>query len=304
MVIKLFTALLLIGIYLIFSDNIIYLIKDFLFRFRKINSAANKSRLKKHFEKIFIVISKDNKEKRDEQIFYALTIIVFIFSFYALTKLLYITGSLVSLAFTIMPYVYIRAKLVLKQRTGSFEGEAFLREIFTQYKRCNRYIITTIDETVKNLSDEEPVTKRALFRVSLRIKSTKSDAELKEILNDFVYALNTNWSRLLADNLFSAISEKIDVYPGLKDLYESCKKINKNLEANKRENLESAGIIKLLAPGFIIMFTYLGASIMDMQKMMEYQFGTTTGVMMFCLIVISIVLGFIFINLMTKPKYE
>ncbi|MDD4566034.1 MAG: hypothetical protein PHE79_11245 [Eubacteriales bacterium] len=304
MAIKLLMIPLIIGIYLIFKDGISYLLKDISLKFKALKRLLNKSRLERHIERIFMVISSDQKEKRDKNLFYCVTVLLFAVASYFLVKMLGNTGMLLCLVITAMPYIYIRATLVLKQRSGSFEGEAFLREIFTQYKRCNRNIITTIDETVKSLSDNEPVTKRALFRVSLRVKSIKTDEELKDLLADFIYALNTNWSRMLADNLYSAIRDKTDIQAGLQDLYEGCKKINKKLEISKRDNLEAAGMMKFLGPIFIALFAYMGAQTMEVKKMIAYQFNTKTGVLLFCLILLSFVIGNIIINLATKQKYD
>ena len=305
MVSKILYALLVIGIYLIFSDSINYLFKDILVKFRKLNALTNNGRFKIHIEKIFIVISKENMEKRDVNIFYISTILIFLITFYYLVKSLDGVGVILSITLSLLPYAYIRTKLILLQRSGSFEGEALLREIFTQYKTNERNIITTIDETVQHLSSEEhPVTKRALFRVSLKIKSIKGEEELKEVLALFNYCLNTKWSKTLSENFYSAIWEKVDVYTGLNDLYASCKRINRHLEKNKRENMESMGMVKYLGPFFMIFFAYLAASVLSIKQIILYQFTYSTGILLFCLIAISIIFGGIFINLLSKQKYD
>lgn len=317
--IKILCVIMLIAIYIFFSDCINYVFKDVFYQIKNTFTFLENTKSKKYISKIFMVISKDKNETRDEKIFYFITIGIFVISLYALISVFkynavtsglalrsneIIIAVIFSIIMALIPYIYIRTKLTLMQRSGSFEGETLLKELFTQYKIADGNIITTITETVKELTSEQPVTKRALFRLSLRITSIKTEEEMKESIEDFVYAINTNWAKSLGNDFYSAIWEKVDIYAGIEGLLEDCKIINANLEADKRGNLESAAMINLLAPIFIFLFGKMAIETIPIKKLLYYQFYTDTGVKMFCLIIISIALTSIVVKLLTKPKYD
>ena len=309
------------GIYLVCSDSINYVSKDFTKVVKEMFHLDKKSSLERYIFKIFMVISEEGKEKRDMNIFFSITSTLLIVSFYVLLSVFrsnameygenllmkdYATVFFLSLLLAMLPFAYIRTKLVLVQRAGSFEGEVFLKELFTQYKLANNNIITAILETVKSeiMTNEAPITKKALYHLSLKIMKIKTDAELQEALDDFVYAINTNWIKILANDFYSAIRDKTDIYFGLEDQLENCKLINESLEADKRGNLESMIMINYLTPFFIVFLTKMALEMMPLEKLVEYQFHTTTGIKNVCLITISIVSSYITTKLLTKPKYD
>lgn len=317
--IKIICGIALLAIYLLFLDSINYLFKYLCYKIKSNFTFIESIKIKKYISKIFMVISKDKNEKRDENIFYGLTVGILILSLYSLISVFQynavisgitlqgkeiITAILFSIIMAAIPFIYIRTKLTIRQRSGSFEGEALLKELFTQYKIANGNIITTITETVKELTSEQPVTKRALFRLSLRVTSIKTEEEMKEAIEEFVFVINTNWAKSLGNDFYSAIWEKVDIYAGIEGLLEDCKIINANLEADKRGNLESAAMINFLAPLFIFLFGKMAIETIPISKLLYYQFYTDTGIKMFCLIIISIALTAIVVKLLTKPKYD
>ena len=298
-------ALVLLGIIIIFSDEIHYYIKK-ASTLRKKLPGTEKPMIIHHLEKIMNIVYQGQNAKRNVTIFIAISLSIYIlFLYFLLYQGFGIRSVLVSAALALMPYGYLRSKLATTRIAGSYEGEKLIAELVNQYKMNSRNIIAALDDCVLNLEDE-PISKRALFRLSMRVKTYQAEEELRAILDDFIYAFHTEWSKMLADNFYSAIEEKIDVLTGLEGILSECKQINENLEKGKRNNIEAFVMIKYLGPFFFVVFLWMAHSMMDYswQEIFEYEFQRSDGLMIFIMSIGAIFINLVAVNLLSRQKYD
>ena len=298
-------ALILVGIVIIFSDEILYYI-------RKISTLKNKlpktekPTIVHHLEKIMNIVYQGRNVNRNVKVFIAISMAIYIlFLYFLLRQGFGIRSIFISAALALMPYGYLRSKLATTRIAGSYEGEIFIAEIVDRYKMNSRNIIATLDACVLNL-ENAPISKRALFRLSMRVKTYQTEEELRAILDDFIYTFNTEWAKMLADNFHNAIEEKVDVLTGLEDILSECKKINENLEKGKRSNVEAFVMIKYLGPFFFFVFLWMAHSMMDYswQTIFEYEFQRPDGLMIFILSIGAIFINLVAVNLLSRQKYD
>ncbi len=300
-------ALLLFSVFFLFHDSIVYLVRESFWIFRRKAAGKTESRVYKHLLQLMEAISNDvNIQKKTNALIGATIGIFLIFSLLLIRQGYGFVGILTSVLLASLPYAYLRSKLATIRLVGSFEGEAVISEFVYQYKQNAKNIITTIDSCTKSLSEKEPVSKKAFYKMSMRIKTAKDQDEIYDILNDFVYATNTDWARTLAENIFNAVDEKADIINGVEDLLRECKKINENLEKVKRTNLEASAMIKFAGPAFFIGFAYMAktSSGLSWKTIANYEFNTPTGLLLFVLTVAVMFLNMVIVNLVTKQKYD
>lgn len=299
-----FYILVIIGLYTVFDNEILYWLKRGIHIIKK-NELSKKSKVIEHLEKIFEVTN--HNTKRSIRIFIYITSGIFILFFVLLENQGYgIIGVLISGLLAILPYLYIRSKLATVRISGSFEAALLITEMVNQYKINSYNIFATIDACIPKL-DDAPISQKALFNLSMKLKTyNREEDELKNMLDQFVFTTRTTWAMMLSNNIYNAVVEKVNVLNGFEDLLRELKKVNKRLEKDKRENLEGATMVKLVGPAMFLIFAWVIKSGMDYswKKIIAYEFLTPTGLMIFIIIVASSFINAILINILGKPKYD
>lgn len=300
-------ALLLFAVFYIFRDSIIYLFREIRWYIKTKTAMKKSSKFYGHLVQVISLITKGDNIRKNVNVFLLITFSIFIvFSVLLLRQHYGIAGIITSAALACLPYAYIRSKLATVRLSGSYEGEAVIAEFVNQYKFKGKNIIAAIDGCTLALTKKEPVAKKAFYKMSMRIKTAKNSEELRRILDDFVYATNTEWAKTLAQNIFNAVEEKADILDGIENLLLECKKINENIELAKRTNLEAMAMIKFAGPVFFIGFAYMAKTSGDLSwgTLMEYEFNTPTGLLLFIITLAVMFLNIIVGNLITKQKYD
>lgn len=295
----LFYISLVSGILILFSGSFQQL------RMNKKESALMK-KAEDHVDRILTVIT-DNEDRRlSAEVFLFISVLIFVFVTVTLIRYDFGLNSLISgLIFALMPYGYIRMRLINIRLRSSHEGEILISELLNQYKINFRNMIEAVDQSISCL-DRAPLSKTLLYRAARRLKTYKNPEELREILDDFVYGINTDWSKILANNIYAAIAGQADVTAGLEDLLSDCRDITQLLESDKRNNLESGVIVKFLGPAmyFGLMWTsyrYMGFSVSGIAT---YQLASKEGLGMLIIIIISAFVSVAFITILANRKYE
>ncbi len=292
-----------LGVFLIFRSKILYFVKSFTCM--KTEFKISKSHIVKHLRKILQVIT--NGKHINEKI------IIFIFISLALLftmgMLMFKTfgckGLIPALVMSSIPYGYIRAKLMLKQVTGSFEGEMLISELINQYKMCEENIYETIDKCILEL-DDSTLSKKALFQLKLKLNSFTGDEELRETLNDFVINWNTIWARMLADNIYNAIKEDVNILLGLENIMEQGKEITKFIEEDKKDGMETEVMVKILCPLFSIVMLLMARNMVGYtwNMIFTYIFKEPIGLILFSVFVFLIGINIVILPILGKQKYD
>jgi hypothetical protein len=205
----------------------------------------------------------------------------------------------------LVPYAYLRVKLRNMRIEGSYEGNALVKELINQYKINSLNMIEAIDKTVPRLKDAG-YSQRALFRLSLEIKEYKSEEELQDIIDDFVFGIDTEWAILLGMNIYLAIHDGIDVRLSLEDIILELKIIKELLEDNKRGNIESFKLIKYIIPTAYIATVFVAVKLFSftIKKFFDYQFGNKLGVILGVASILLMVVNLLIANMLKKPKFD
>ncbi|MGD9679234.1 MAG: hypothetical protein AB7V16_12910, partial [Vulcanibacillus sp.] len=187
---------------------------------------------------------------------------------------------------------------------GSHEGIFLITELLNQYKINYHNMIEAIDKTICYL-ENAPYTKNLLFKMSIRLKES-TNKELEDIINDFVYALNTNWAIMLSNAIYLSIENGTNVTTALQDIIDDLKMVKKSFEENKRINIEGFSILKYLSPGLFILTIYFAIEYMDftLDKYIHYQFNTSTGLKYFTIICVLSFLNVAISVYFKKKKFD
>lgn len=296
-------AIIVIGIFCIFQSYILYFLKTVLWPVK--NMQRKDGSIEKHLRQIFMVITNGKHLKEKMLFFIFLSLGILAIMGVILYKAFGTSGIFIALIMSAMPYGYIRARLMIKQVTGSFEGEMLLDELINQYKICHCNIYNAIDLCVLSLNDTS-LSKKALFQLAIKLHSYSGEKELREALNDFVANWNTVWSRMLADNIYNAVKEEINVLHGLENILSECKQINEFIEENKKDGIETEVIVKIICPLFFIVLLWMAKNMMgySWQTIFTYEFLETRGLIIFTSLVFITGLNIIVFPVLGKQKYD
>jgi hypothetical protein len=215
------------------------------------------------------------------------------------------SSFLIAAFFACLPYALLRARLLSAQIAGSYEGQAILVEILNEYKINYFNMRRAIEQSIKRL-EAAPIGREHLFRLSLSLRIVKSDEEIRQALDAFAGAVNTEWARMLAENIHSAVAEDMIVTAGLEDLLRECECTKKALERQKRLNNESGVMVKVLAPlMYLVLIGSLPRSFgIPAAEVLSTQVFTPTGLLLLLGIVGLWLLGIVLIKLLNRPKFD
>lgn len=302
----------LYGLWLLTSPLIIKSLKLNKFRksrFRNANSSSKqefKNKLLIHL-KMLLAVTINKNSNNDVFSFIAISLSIMIINLLLYISILGFSPFvfLSSLLFGLLPYIFLLLKLFNKRKMGSYEGQSLLSELINQYKINNLNIIEAIDCAIPQLK-KQIYSRRALFKLSVKIKDFSSNEELSLAIKEFIFYFNTEWSILLGMNIFIALSDGTDITESLDDIINEFSYIKTNVEANKRNNNESFLMIKFITPLAYIASVYALFQIngFTLNKYFKYQFFNPIGLKMAVVIFVLIFFNFIFVSLLSKPKYD
>ncbi|WP_206457887.1 hypothetical protein [Anaerovorax sp. IOR16] len=301
---RVFCLIILIGIFLIYQSSILYNLRLIIWPIQAKFSGTHNV-VRSHLIRIFQVITngKHVNEKVTAFIWGVLTI--FVLMSYLFIRGFGINGIIIAGLIAAIPYGYIRTKLYVIQVNASFEGEMLIDELLNQYKICDHNIYAALDACVKELKPDT-LSKRATLQLAIRIKTFEKEGELREALKDFIANWNTIWARMIADNIYNAVWEQVDVLHGLENILDECKGISKKIEKDKREGLVSDVVVKVLCPLFFCILIWMAKSMVSYswQTMLQYEFVEKKGLMIFSMIVLLSGFNVIIFPVLGKRKYD
>lgn len=205
----------------------------------------------------------------------------------------------------LLPILLLLCRLQLVRVKASREGEILLTELIDNYK-INYYNMQQAIEVTALTIKEAPKSKRLLFNLTKGLNTVSRQEEIRNLLNDFEFALGTSWAVVLADNMFFALASGIRVTAAMEDLVNTVSQARKVSEYAKRENNESSLILKYLIPA-CYMLTIFGATEffgLTLNEYMKYQFMTTVGMEWFVTSLLMYLIG-VFLNFfLSKSKLD
>lgn len=213
--------------------------------------------------------------------------------------------SVVSSFFGLLPYILLRLKLHSIRISSSYEGDTLVTELISQYKINYFNMLEAIDATILKL-DAGLRTRKALMRLSLALKESGSPEAINHSITEFIYSIDTNWSKLLGTNLYLAIVHQDDVTDSLEDILDELINLRKLQEENKQENSEAYFMIKFAAPAIFALTIWLMFAFLDMtiQQYIENQFKHPMGFEYFIYCVVGMFANIAVYLYTHKPKND
>ena len=205
----------------------------------------------------------------------------------------------------LLPYIYLRFRLKSLQLEGSYEAENLLSELTSMYKISDFNMISAIDKTIESIKNS-PLSKKALFILSLKIKEYRSREELQSAVDFFVAMFGTEWATLAGMSIFESIASGTNVSVSLDDILSNLKQIKSSIEKDKRANYEAFTMVKFVIPIIYVLsvFTCVKYFGFTLGKFFYYQFNTGLGVKFFIAIIILSVISFWSMYILSKPKFD
>lgn len=302
---------LIIGLWTLFSDSILALLKKqlnktrFRANLRKYEEQNKKSKLYNHLEMIFEIVY-NTKNQFYIYTFILGTILIFILNVIIFSRQSSVTFTILfSTLFSLLPYGYIRLKLSNIRIEGSYEAEALLSEIINQYKINYFNMIEAIDKSISFL-DKSPYTQKLLFRLSLGLKEYRTEQDLEELLKRFAYGIDTEWIKMLSNNIYLSIEDGMNVTASLEDILKEIRQAKSSLEESKRLNTEGFAIAKFLSPLFYIISIYISVKYFNfsISKFFKYQIYTQLGFKFFVVILLLMVFNYVMIFMYKRRKFD
>jgi len=300
--------LLLTGVWLFLGRYLVRFIreKNKVYRFKSRSLEKPDNKFTAHIRLLIKITT--GREGRDS-VFYFLFLSVFLISVsFTVTSGLFgisIFFILMSALIGILPYIYLRFKLKSLQLAGSYEAENLLSELTSVYKISDFNMASAIDKTVETIKGS-PLSKKALFILSVKIKDYKDREDLQSAVDFFVSMFGTEWAILLGMSIFESVANGTNVSVSLDGILSNLKEIKSSIEKDKRANYEAFTMVKFVIPIVYILsvFTcvkYFGFTI---GKFFFYQFNTALGIKFFMAISVLSVISFWSMYVLSRPKFD
>ena len=300
--------LLLTGIWLFLGRYLVRFIreKNKVYRFKSRSFEKPDNKFTAHIRLLIRITT--GKEGKDS-VFYFLFLSVFLFSVsFTVTAGLFgvsIFFILMSALIGLLPYICRRFKLKSLQLAGSYEAENLLSELTSMYKISDFNMAYAIDKTVETIKGS-PLSKKALFILSVKIKDYKDREELQSAVDFFVSMFGTDWAVLLGMSIFEAVANGTNVSVSLDNILSNLKEIKSSIEKDKRANYEAFTMVKFVIPIVYILsvFTCVKYFGFTLGKFFYYQFNTALGIKFFMAIAVLSVISFWSMYVLSKPKFD
>jgi hypothetical protein len=301
-------AILTTGVWLIVGRYIVSFIRDLGKGYRYKKSAEGKSNNKFTAHIRFLIEVATGKKGKDS-VFYFIFLSVLLFSL-SVTIFIGLFGIslffiLISILIGTLPYIYLRFKLKSVQLEGSYEAENLLSELTSMYKISDFNMISAIDKTIENIK-ESPLSKKALFILSLKIKEYRGRQELRSAVDYFVSMFVTEWAELLGMSIFESIASGTNVSVSLDNILSNLKQVKSSIEKDKRANYEAFTMVKFIVPAVYILsvFTCVRYFGFTLAKFFYYQFNTALGIKFFTATIVLSIVGFWAMHILSRPKFD
>ncbi|MDR3224672.1 MAG: hypothetical protein LBT52_00035 [Clostridiales Family XIII bacterium] len=211
----------------------------------------------------------------------------------------------VALAFSALPYLFLRVKLERIRTHGSYEGENLVSALLTQYWIAGGNIFGAIERTIET-AEGIPVTRRLLSALLIEMRSTGSLERIRGAADTFAYGIGTNWGRMLAYNIRTAAVSGSDVSLAIEDILSQLREARALAEERKRINSESVRLVVFLIPvsylgSFFVSVTLLGLS---PARFIRNQFATAEGFGFFVAAVFLFFMNLVLIEVITNRKLD
>jgi len=294
----------ILGVWMIFSTSIISLLRKNRFtRFRIGKKQIGGGKLLRHLSLLITLTSQGKSFSVSGFMILSMSIFFAIFIL-LINQISVVSALLFSVFFGLVPYLFLLIRLNILRTEGSFEADLIVGELLNQYKINYFNMIEAIDRMV--MFREAPICRKAFYRLSLLLKEYKTEEELTEALKEMVFLVNTDWMRMLTNNIYLAVECRTNVSIGLEDILLELREAKTATEKAKQINLEGFSILKYFSPAMYLLTVFIAVRYFgfSFKKFLSYQFYTEIGIKLFLLILLLMLINTSCMLLFQKQKFD
>ena len=298
--------LLLAGILFFMRERIISLARAFKYRKRLASprmSSGEGTGLNRHLE---IMLSSVMKRNISPTAFLSFTIAAFFLVFIISAENMDPGKAIIiGLAFSTLPYLFLRVRLERIRRKGSFEGENLVASFLTHYWVSKGNVFETMELVISH-GEGIRITGKLLSSLLMEMRSTGSEERIRKAAERFAYKIGTNWSRMLAYHIRVAAGSGTDISLAVEDILVQLREARSLSEERKRINGESVRMVVFLIPllyagSFLVSVGQLGMSPLEF---LRNQFLTAQGFGFFSVISFLFLFNLALLEIITNKKLD
>ncbi|NLY70927.1 MAG: hypothetical protein GX076_04510 [Clostridiales bacterium] len=238
--------------------------------------------------------------------FIAILAIIFITFFLISIKTLPLIFSImISSLITSLPCLLIWIRLEAIRRRGSHEGETLVSKFLRQYRLTNYNVYETLERIVEAKIDIKN-TRRLIYKLLIDLRSTGSPRKIKEATEDLAYAIQTNWSNMLAHNIYIAATKGTNVTLAIEDILIQLREARAMVEERKRLNNEATRMTYYMVPLVYLATGFMAVKYLDLplKRFLYNQLYTQEGFVIFILIIFFFVGNIALLSLVINQRFD
>ncbi|MDR1571632.1 MAG: hypothetical protein LBS32_03820 [Clostridiales Family XIII bacterium] len=210
-----------------------------------------------------------------------------------------------AVVFGAMPLLIVKIRAESVRRRVSHEGESLVAAFLNQYRIEGFNVYETLEKLVSGGTGFH-ACKDCLFRLLLELRGAGSGERMRLATDAFARAIDANWSRMLAYNIWLSAEQGMNVSSGVEDILVQLREARALMEERKRLNAESVRIVIFLVPSLYIGSAFMSTRFLGMPlaQFMKNQLGTPEGFMLLALIVFLFFVNMMLVELATNQKLD
>lgn len=214
-------------------------------------------------------------------------------------------GLLFGAAATLFPVLLLYLRLTKMRKNGSREGELLAAEFLRQYRIAEQNIYRTLERMVE-AGKKTRVTTRLLFRLLLDLQDTGNPLYIRNATDAFGAALDTNWGRMMAYNIYLAAAHGSDVSMAMEDILIQLRDARNLEEERKRMNSEAFRMTTFMVPVTYVLTVFMASVCLDIPAgtFLHNQFCTSGGLALLFLIALLFLLNQTVLSLVLNQKFD
>lgn len=256
------------------------------------------------FKHLDLLLSSLNRNSNQASVtnFILLISIVFLTTFITLFFMIEdpIFSLVVSSILGIMPYLYLRFKLINQRLKTSYSLFLEYHVFLQNYQSTDKNIYYTILNVIKEIEDKN--LKMFFMKLLSSIQKERGEDEFKKAITVFTYSIGSTTAKRFGKLLEIAHIDNADISLALMDLNEDIKKRKNDMEKDKTQKLETVllGYASLFLLPLFIFMGYRVAGVLDFWYLFLQKLPFTIFVISCVLTIVSAFSAY----LLSKPRAD
>ena len=270
---------------------------------RRSETSRLRSRFNEHIRILLQAVSNRRVTEKDVYTFQLVSVSVAIIAFVLFLNYMSFALAVFSALFVgVLPYLVLRALLVMFQAKSSYDFFQVLLTLLTKYRTHSKDIYYALRATLPEI--ESPFLKRVFTRFYGNLMMSRDWKSAESTVKEFSELIGTGWAKQLGSLIISAYIEQKNIEASLVNMIEDMSRTKSILEEEKSENQETIWLGFLPIVLFPLALMFFASFSGKLGNFWHYQFGTSAGLTMFTITVIVCVIGFLVSLIMMRPKNE